>query len=48
MQAGPETTGICNKTGYRCAKRDTGLLNRGDGSGGDIFLAIFRTAHDVL
>ena len=48
MQAGPETTGIRNNTGNRCAERNTGLLNRGYGSRGDIFLATFRTAHDVL
>ena len=48
MQAGPETTCIRNKTGNRCAERNTGLLNRGDGRGGDIFLAIFCTSHDVL
>ena len=48
MQAIPETTGIRYKTGKRGAERDTRLLNRGDRCGGDIFLALFRTAHDVL
>jgi hypothetical protein len=31
MQAVPKTAGIRNQSGNRCAERNTGLLNRGDG-----------------
>ena len=48
MQAVPEAAGIRNKTGNRCAERNTGLLNRGDGRGSDVLLARFRASHDAL
>jgi len=48
MQAVPEAAGIRNKTGNCCAERNTGLLNRGDGRGGDVLLAMFCASHDAL
>ena len=47
-QAITETAGIRNKSGNRCAERNTGLLDRGDGRGSDVLLAMFRASHDVL
>ena len=48
MQAVTETAGIRNKSGNRCAERNTGLFDRGDGRGSDVLLAMFRASHDVL
>jgi len=48
MQAVSETAGIRNKSGNRCTERNTGLLDRGDGRGSDVLLAMFRASHDVL
>jgi len=48
MQAVAKTAGIRNKAGNCCAERNAGLLNRSDGRGGDILLAMFRASHDAL
>jgi len=48
MQAVAETAGIRNKTGNCRAKRNTDLLNRGDGRGGYVLFALFGAGHDAL